>query len=577
MLAYSTLVIYRCGGLPVEKPEQYRRVRLTESYWPADESRPLIETTLGDALRTAAAEFPNRCALVEGVQDSARRRRWTYSELLQSAEQVAAALLENFAPGERIAVWSANVPEWVLLLYGSALAGVVLVTVNPAYKSRELEYVLTNSGASGLFTMDEYRGVDSLAAVEGVRSRLPALRQVIRISQFDRFLEAAAATDARPFPRLSPSDRCIIMFTSGTTGAQKGVEFHHRGIVNVTNFTQERGGLAVGGVFVNPMPMFHIGALGHAGVGAVMRRATHVLASEWNRELFMDLVQSERGTYSLLVPTMIESILGSERRPDYDLSTLTNIVSGAAMVEASLIERTRTELGSTICNIYGQTEMQGVISAVHRDDSREEQATTIGQPMPRVEVKIADPQSGRVLPLGAQGEICVRGYQTMIGYFNMPAETAKTLEPDGWLHSGDLGTMDERGFLKITGRIKDLIKRGGEAIYPREIENLLLEHPKVASAAVVGIPDTYWGEQVAAVIIPKSPQDRPLPAELHDFCREHLASYKTPRIWCFTDVFAATETGKLQKFKLVESIVNGTLRGETVAPGTHQTRAVRGI
>jgi fatty-acyl-CoA synthase len=188
--------------------------------------------------------------------------------------------------------------------------------------------------------------------------------------------------------------------------------------------------------------------------------------------------------------------------------------------------------------------------------------------MPRVEVKIGDPHSGQVLPLGVQGEIYVRGYQTMIGYFNMPAETARTLEPDGWLHSGDLGTMDERGFLKITGRIKDLIKRGGEAIYPREIENLLLEHPKVANAAVVGIPDRYWGEQVAAVVIPKSPGDRPAVAELHDFCRANLASYKTPRIWCFTDVFAATETGKLQKFKLVESIVKGELAAETVEPRT---------
>jgi fatty-acyl-CoA synthase len=278
----------------------------------------------------------------------------------------------------------------------------------------------------------------------------------------------------------------------------------------------------------------------------------------------MDLVQSERGTYSLLVPTMIESVLACENRKHYDLTTLTNIVSGAAMVAASLIERARAELGSAICNIYGQTEMQGVISALHGDDSRKDQAETIGQPMPQVEVKIGDPQSGRVLPLGTEGEIYARGYQTMIGYFNMPEQTAKTLEADGWLHSGDLGTMDERGFLKITGRIKDLIKRGGEAIYPREIENLLLEHPKVASAAVVGIPDPYWGEQVAAVIIPKSQQDRPLAAELHDFCRENLAAYKTPRIWCFTAAFAATETGKLKKFELVESIVSGTLKRETV-------------
>jgi fatty-acyl-CoA synthase len=343
--------------------------------------------------------------------------------------------------------------------------------------------------------MDAYRGINSLAIIGDLRARLSQLQEVIRISEFQRFLERGAAAKC-PLPQVTPGDSCIIMFTSGTTGAQKGVEFHHRGIVNVTNFTQERGGLGEGGVFVNPMPMFHIGSLGHAGVGAVVRRSTHVLASEWNCELFMDLVQSERGTYSLLVPTMIESILACDTRRQYELSSLCNIVSGAAMVEASLIERTRAELGSTICNIYGQTEMQGVISGVHRDDSLEDQTQTIGQPMPQVEVKIGDPQTGQVLPLGTQGEIYVRGYQTMIGYFNMPGETARTLEADGWLHSGDLGTLDERGYLRITGRIKDLIKRGGEAIYPREIENLLLEHPQLhtplSSGCLIPIGVRKW-------------------------------------------------------------------------------------
>jgi fatty-acyl-CoA synthase len=354
------------------------------------------------------------------------------------------------------------------------------------------------------------------------------------------------------------------MFTSGTTGVQKGVVFHHKGIINVTYFTQERGGLNEGGVFVNPMPMFHIGALGHAGVGAVVRRATHVLAPEWNTALFLDLVQSEGGTYSLLVPTMIEAILAFPDRAKYDLATLKNIVSGAAVVEASLIKRTRSELGSTICNIYGQTEMQGVVTAVHRADSPKDQAETIGQPLPQVEVKIADPETGKVLPLGVQGEICVRGYQNMIGYFNMPDETAKTVKADGWLHSGDLGSMDERGFLKITGRIKDLIIRGGENIYPREIENFLLEHPKIGNVAVIGVPDPYWGEQVGAVIIPKSLDDNPTSAELHDYCRANLAAYKTPRLWYFTNEFPNTETGKLQKFKLLESIKKGALKAESV-------------
>jgi fatty-acyl-CoA synthase len=547
----------------LNQPEYYQAAHLSQSHWPADASRPLLDWTLGDALRSAAAEFADRCALVEGVADPARRRRWSYAELLRDVEQVASALLQKFEPGERVAVWAPNIPEWVLLLYGCAVAGVILVTVNPAYKARELDYVLRKSGAAGLFTVDEYRGLNTLAVAQSLRPALPELRELVRFSNFGDFQHTGL--NCREFPRIAPLDPCVIMFTSGTTGAQKGVKFHHKGIANVTNFTQERGGLRLGGVFVNPMPMFHIGALGHAGVGSVMRRATHVLAPEWNPNLYMSLVESENGTYSLLVPTMIEAILASEERKRYELSTLRNIVSGAAMVEASLIKRTKAELGSTICNIYGQTEMQGVVSGTRPDDSPQDQAETIGQPMPHVEVKIADVDSGKVLPLGVQGEICVRGYQTMIGYFNMPEETAKTLEADGWLHSGDLGSMDDRGFLKITGRIRDLITRGGENIYPREIENLLLEHPAIASVAVVGVPDNHWGEQVAAVIVPNPSSERPSARELHTFCRAHLAAFKTPKYWGFVDALETTETGKLQKFKIVAAIEGGVIKLETIA------------
>jgi fatty-acyl-CoA synthase len=541
----------------MNKPDHYRAVHLAQSYWPADRSRALLELTLGGALREVAAEVPERVALVEGTADPRRRRRWTFSQLLADAEHVAAALLERFEPGERVAVWAPNIPEWQLLLYGCGLAGLVLVTVNPAYKARELHYVLANSGAAGLFAMDEYRGHDALATAAAVRAELPGLRELTSFSRFDEF-RRSGSMQAR-LPAVAPLDPCIIMFTSGTTGAQKGVVMHHQGIINVTNFTQERGGLALGGVFVNPMPMFHIGSLGHAAVGALIRRATHVLAPGWDPLGFMELVASERGTYSLLVPTMIESVLASDERRNHDLTTLRHLVSGAAMVEASLITQTKAELGSTLSNIYGQTEMQGVICAVHPDDADLDQAHTIGQPMPHVEVKIGDPESGEVLPIGSQGEICVRGYQTMIGYFNMPEATAKTLDADGWLHSGDLGSMDERGFLKITGRLRELIKRGGESVYPREIENLLMEHPKVAGAAVIGVPDRRWGEQVGAIIIAKSSAESPSPAELHAFCRTHLAAYKTPRFWGFVAAFPATETGKLQKFKLLEAVATGEL------------------
>ena len=536
------------------KPQVYHSTQLTESYWPAETSRHLLDWTLGRALREAATVAPDRPALVEGLADGLAARRWSYAELVAASERVAYALLERFQPGERVAVWAPNLPEWQLLFYGCAMAGIVMVTVNPAYKARELHYVLERSGAVGLFVADGYRGFDMPAAASEVAQRLPGLRHILPITDVETLARQAAPRD---LPLVDPLDVCVIMFTSGTTGAQKGVMFHHRGIVNMANFTQERGGLAEGGVFVNPMPMFHIGALGHAAVGAVMRRATHVLAAEWSPVLYMALVEREGGTYSLLVPTMIEALLAHPDRSKYRLGTLKNLVSGAAVVEASLIRRTDAELGCSIANIFGQTEMQGVVTGVFPEDSPQDQAETIGQAMPHVEVKIGDPVTGAILPLGQPGEICVRGYLTMVGYFSMPEETARTLRPDGWLHSGDLGTMDARGFLRITGRIKDLIIRGGENIYPREIENLLRECPGVADVAVVGVPDPYWGEQVAAVILPSSAASPPDPALLHAFCREQLAGYKTPRLWYFVDVFPWTETGKLQKFKLVDSIRTG--------------------
>jgi acyl-CoA synthetase (AMP-forming)/AMP-acid ligase II len=354
-----------------------------------------------------------------------------------------------------------------------------------------------------------------LAAIDSVRGTLPNLREVIRIADFDAVADSARGDT--PLPHVAPQDPCVIMFTSGTTGEQKAAIFHHKGVINMSLFTEERGGLAVGGVFINPMPMFHIGALGHAGVGAVMRRATHVLAAEWDAKLFMSLVAREGGQYSLLVPTMIEAMLAHPERHAFDLSTLKNLVSGASVVEASLIRRAHAELCCTICNIFGQTEMQGVVSGVHRDDDARDQAETIGQPMAHVEVRIADPATGAVMPLDETGEIQVRGYQTMIGYFNLPEETTKTLLPDGWLRSGDLGSMDSRGFLKITGRIKDMIIRGGENVYPREIENLLLEPREWRWRQLLECP-THFGARRSAQRSCRSPEKTlPRPASCMNF------------------------------------------------------------
>jgi fatty-acyl-CoA synthase len=536
--------------------EAYRSRRLEQSYWPAFTGVPMHEITLGAALRAAAREAPDRVALVEGTPESGRT--WTYAQLLADAERVARALLARFRPGERVAFWAPNVVEWLPALYGCALAGITLVTVNPAYKRRELEYVLAKSRAAGIFHNAAYRGFDMAEAVAHVRPRLPDLREIIPIPAFAAFLDAAMpATD---LPAVDPRDPSVIMFTSGTTGAQKGVIFHHTGVANMTNFTQRRGGLQEGGVFVNPMPMFHIGSLGHAGIGSVMLRVTHVLLPEWDPANYMRQVERHGGTFSLLVPTMIEQLLNHPARASYDLSTLRNLTSGASVVEARLIRRTRQELGATISNIYGQTEMQGSVTGTHPDDAEADLAETIGQPLPHMEVRVADPETCGILPLGAQGEIQTRGYQNMIGYFDMPGETARTLLPDGWLRSGDLGTMDARGFLRITGRIKDMIIRGGENIYPREIELLLMEDETIAAAAVIGVPDSQWGEQVGAVLVPRNPGQLPDVQMLFERCRAELAHYKAPRLWFVLPEFPVTETGKLQKFKLVEAVGSGELK-----------------
>ena len=535
--------------------EAYRTRRLETSHWPAFTDMPLRELTLGDALRAAAREAPDRPALIEGSRENGRS--WTYAQLLDISERTARALLARFRKGERVAFWAPNVPEWLPALFGAALAGITLVTVNPAYKRRELEYVLSKSRAAGVFVAGVYRGFDMAAAVAEARPGLPDLREVLPIAGFEAFLAEALPSAELPF--VAPRDPAVIMFTSGTTGAQKGVIFNHIGVANMTDFTQRRGGLKEGGVFVNPMPMFHIGSLGHAGIGSVMLRATHVLLPEWDAENYMAQVERHSGTFSLLVPTMIEQILAHPTRGRYDLSSLRNLTSGASVVEARLISQTKAEIGATISNIYGQTEMQGSVTGTHPDDDAADLSGTIGQPLPHMEVRIANPVTGETMPLGEQGEIQTRGYQNMIGYFDMPEETARTILPDGWLRSGDLGTMDERGFLKITGRIKDMIIRGGENIYPREIELLLMEEPGLAGVAVVGVPDSQWGEQVGAVLVAKEPGAIPDANVLFARCRAELAHYKAPRLWFLAEAFPVTETGKLQKFKLVEAIREGRL------------------
>ncbi len=530
---------------------------LTESYWPADKSKPILEVTLGQLLRQAASEVPNRIALVEGCPNASARRRWTYAQLLTEAERVASVLLGKFQPGDRIAIWAPNKPEWELLQLGASLAGMILVTVNPAFKAQELAYVLRQSRARGLFYLEEYRGNNMSATLAQVRADLPDLQEVVGFADWQDFVESASSSVH--IPDVRPDNPVQIQYTSGTTGIPKGAILHHKGIVNASRFMAEGTGLERGGVWINAMPMFHIGGCGLAAVGTLAQRGKHVLVPGFDAALVLELIESEQGTFMLAVPTMLTMLLDHPDRARRNLSTMRTIISGASIVPAALVRRVQKELDCQFSIVFGQTELHGIITHTQRDDTAEDQSETIGQPMAQVEVKIVDIHTNQVLPIGEQGEICARGYQAMLGYFDMPEATVVTLEPDGWLHTGDLGTMDERGYLRITGRLKDMIIRGGENIYPREIEALLSEHPGVANAVIIGVPDEKWGEQVAAIIQLVSSEEPPSPAELHDYCRAHLAAYKTPKIWFFVDQYPLTATGKIQKFVLRERVEKGEL------------------
>ncbi len=523
------------------------------SYVPADVSAPVLETTVGGVLRQAAAENPDGRALVEGL--SGEGRSWTYAELLADAERVARALAARFEKGERIAVWAPNVPEWVLLEYGAGLAGVVLVTVNPAYQAKELEYVLKQSRAAGIVYLPAFRGNPMEEMLQQVTGNLPELREVISLAAWEEFL--ASASEDQALPEVTPDDGVQIQYTSGTTGFPKGAYLHHRGLTNNARFFAHRLGMGKDSVYVNPMPLFHTGGCVLGVLGPVQTQCALVLPPMFEPALMLELIERERGTHMVGVPTMLIAMMEQPEFSERDLSSLQFVCSGGSTVPADLVRRIESTLGVQFSIIYGQTEASPGITLMKPDDTAEDKANTLGPVMEQTEMKVIDPETGETVPYGVAGELCARGYCVMNGYFEMPDKTAETIDAEGWLHTGDLVTMDERGYTTITGRLKDMIIRGGENIYPREIEELLFEHPEVADVAVVGLPDAKFGEIVAAFVRDADPAHPAADAELHTYCREHLSPQKTPKHWFHVTEFPLTPSGKIQKFALVEQWEKG--------------------
>jgi fatty-acyl-CoA synthase len=536
---------------------------LRQSYWPADRSQPLLETHPTEMLRAAAGDVPDRVALIDADPGARDPPTWTYTELLGTAERVAQALLRRFSPGERVAIWAPNRPEWVLLQHGLSMAGLIMVTLNPAYRRQELAYVLRQSRSAGVFFADEHRGYDMANAVGDVQRELPELREAVSFSDWEAFVAAADVGPRVALPQITPETPAQIQWTSGTTGLPKGALLHHRGVVNASAFLAQRAGLMEGGVWLNAMPMFHIGGVGQTEIGTLSKRGTYVLLPRFDAGEVLAAIETHRASVFLAVPTMLMLMLEHPDLASRDLSSLKTLYSGATAVPAVLVERVKAAFDCQFEITFGQTEAHGSICHTHLDDPPALQAETVGQPLPQIDLKIADPASGEILPTGCPGEICIRGYQTMIEYFDMPEATAAALRADGWLHTGDLGTMDEKGYVRISGRLKDVIIRGGENISPREIEELLARYPGVAEVAVVGAPDQRWGETVVAVIRVAG-GGAATPEDLHAYCRNNLAAYKTPTGWCFVDELPITATGKIQKGVLRDSIARGELVPQTI-------------
>jgi len=519
---------------------------------------PLRDLTLGQLLAWAAETTPERVALIAGVPDPAARRQWTYAELYAQSLRTARALRAQFEPGERVAVWAPNLPEWVMMEFGCALAGVVLVTVNPAFRAHELEFVLKQSRAAGIFVVDAFRGNPMHATVLQVAPGCPELRQVVRFDAWEDFLAGGDAPGIT-LPAVKPGDAAMIQYTSGTTGFPKGALLHHRGLVNNGAHTAERMGISDGAVWITTMPLFHTGGCVCCVLGAVSVRATQVLVEAFEPGLVLELFDTYRGNAMVGVPTMLVAMMEHPGFAATDLSQVQGICSGGSTVPAALVRRFEVQLKAPFTIVFGQTECSPVASMTRPDDTVEDKAGTIGTPMPHVEVKIIDPASGLTLPVGQVGEYCTRGYHVMHGYFENPEATAAAIDADGWLHTGDLCAMDARGYCTVEGRLKDMIIRGGENIYPRELEELLFKHPMVSEVAVVGLPDDKWGEQVAAFVRPAAGQS--FDAEvLVAYMREHLSPHKTPKHWFKLDAFPLTGSGKIQKFKLREMWAAGTLR-----------------
>lgn len=532
------------------------RLQLEKSYVPAQFDLDVLDLTIGGLLNCVAARSPNRIALTEIRQDGSRGRSWTYAELLKDSERLALALSTRFTKGEKVVVWSPNSPEWVLMEYACALAGLILVTANPSLQVKELRYVLAQSGAVALFHVQGFRGnrMDeiALAASQG----MDGLRETTNLDDHGMLF---AHGSAKPLlPAVDAGDAAQIQYTSGTTGFPKAALLSHGGMLNNARFYADRCGVTDESTWINIMPMFHTSGCGMVTLGTMQAGAHMVLVSLFDSICIVDLIESEAADIVLGVPTMVVALLEQQEARPRNTDSLRVISCGGANVAADLVRRVTRAFGCGFSTLYGQTEHCPVITQHHLDDTLDDICCTIGQPVAQTDVSIRRLSDNSCADLGEQGEICARGPCTMLGYHDDRDATDEAIDADGWLHTGDLGVMDARGYLQITGRVKEMIIRGGENHFPAEIENAMLTHPQIQEVAVVGIPDERWGELIAC-FFREAGGAALAPSDLKIHCRSELSPQKTPNLWIRVDSFPMTGSGKVQKFALRDMFQGGQL------------------
>ncbi len=518
----------------------------------------LLGDTIGRNLDRAIAAFPQREALV----DVPSGRRWTYAELGRAVDEVARGLLaKGVAKGDRVGIWAVNCPEWVLVQYATARIGAIMVNINPAYRVHELEYVLKQAGIEVLVAQVAYKASDYRGMIEQVDGACPALRETVYIGD-PSWTEMIAAGASVPVGRLAEieaelgcDDAVNIQYTSGTTGFPKGATLSHHNILNNGFFVGELVGYTEQDRVCLPVPFYHCFGMVMGNLGITSHGACIVIpAPSFDPAATLRAVEQERCTSLYGVPTMFIAELNLPDFDSYDLSSLRTGIMAGSPCPVEVMKRVIAEMHMTeVAIAYGMTETSPVSTQTRRDDDLERRTETVGRVLPHLEVKIVDPATGVTVPRGTPGELCTRGYSVMLGYWDQPDRTAEVIDEARWMHTGDLAVMREDGYVAIVGRIKDMIIRGGENIYPREIEEFLYTHPKVADVQVVGVPDETYGEEVLACVIVRDAADPLTLEELTAFCSGRLARYKIPRYLRVVDSFPMTVSGKVRKVELREA------------------------